>query len=354
MLGCFEHLAAVEPERLAAQDEVSAVTYGELNAGANRLACVLIDQRPFDQPLVAVFAEHGIGMLVAALAATKAGLGVTFPETTDPDEKIGPLLAQAGCAIVLTDTANLSRARTLVQGRCSIIDVEAEPSSGSADNPRQATPMDAVAFIRHTSGSTGNPKGAIYTFETLRHALTRSIAQFEMRRDDRIVIFESFGITVTYAALSVGASIHLFALRRRGAAGLASWLNRRSITLCPASPTVLRQCVGDATERIKTVRRIALVGEPAFRGDAALMERHFPAECVLSVVYGMSECPAAATYRYRKGAAFEGELLPSGWASPGIEIHILDDEGRRLPPGETGEVALLGDGGPTATGGNRT
>lgn len=344
LMSWFEHLAALEPERLAAQDEVSAVTYGELNVRANQFARVLIDQRLIDHPLVAVFCEHGIGMIVAALAATKAGLGVTFPETTDPDEKVGPLLAQAGCAIVVTDTANLSRARTLTHAKCPVIDVDSQPNAGFADNLGRTPPMDAVAFIRYTSGSTGSPKGAIYTFDTLRHALARSITEFEIRRDDRIVIFESFGITVTYAALSVGASIHLFALRRRGAAELASWLNRRSISLCAASPTVLRQCVGDAPERIKTVRKIVLVGEPVFRSDAALMERHFPDGCVLSVVYGMTECPVAATFRYSQGAAFEGELLPSGWASPGIEIHILDDEGRRLPPGETGEVALVSDG----------
>ena len=160
----FEERVEAHPDRVAAVCGDRTVTYGELNARANRLARALLARGLGREGVVAVVAERNLDWLAAVLAIFKAG-GVYLPiEPHFPADRIAAMLARAGCGLVLTEpgsTATLGQAlQSLPQAR--MLFIEAGYGEGHAEgNLGIVVAPDQLAYIYFTSGSTGEPKGAM-------------------------------------------------------------------------------------------------------------------------------------------------------------------------------------------------
>ena len=140
-------------------------TYRELNARANRLARALLARGLRREGVVAVVTERNLDWMAAVLAVFKAG-GVYLPiEPHFPADRIATTLSRAGCRLVLTEpgsTATLDTALDSLPGVQELF-VDAAYREGHADGePRRRTSApDQLAYIYFTSGSTGEPKGAM-------------------------------------------------------------------------------------------------------------------------------------------------------------------------------------------------
>ena len=162
--GLFEQRVEVHPDRVAAVCGDGSLTYGELNGRANRLARALLARGLGREGVVAVVAERNLDWLAAVLAVFKAG-GVYLPiEPHFPADRIAAMLARAGCGLVLTEpasTATLDQALRSLPG-VQLLFVEAGYGEGHADgNLGVEVAPDQLAYIYFTSGSTGEPKGAM-------------------------------------------------------------------------------------------------------------------------------------------------------------------------------------------------
>ena len=140
------------------------LTYRELNARANRLARALLARGLGREGVVAVVAERNLDWLAAVLAVFKAG-GVYLPiEPHFPADRIAAMLSRAGCGLVLTEpasTATLDQALRSLPG-FRLLFVEAGYGEDHADgNLGVDVAPDQLAYIYFTSGSTGEPKGAM-------------------------------------------------------------------------------------------------------------------------------------------------------------------------------------------------
>ena len=99
----FEQRVEAHPDRVAAVCGDRSLTYGQLNARANRLARALLARGLGGEGVVAVVAERNLDWLAAVLAIFKAG-GVYLPiEPHFPADRIATMLARAGCGLVLTE-----------------------------------------------------------------------------------------------------------------------------------------------------------------------------------------------------------------------------------------------------------
>ncbi|MEU0601561.1 amino acid adenylation domain-containing protein [Streptomyces sp. NPDC006393] len=161
----FERQVRERPDAVAAVHGERSWTYAELNARANRLARALLARGLGREDVVAVVTERNLDWLAAVLAVFKAG-GVYLPiEPHFPPGRIAATLERAGCRLALTEpgsTASLDRAlatsapgveKLLVDAACA--EDHAEDDLGVEVAP------GALAYIYFTSGSTGEPKGAM-------------------------------------------------------------------------------------------------------------------------------------------------------------------------------------------------
>src|SRR5215213_5080833 len=160
----FEQQVESHPEAMAAVQGARKWTYRELNGRANRLARALLSRGLQREAVVAVVTERNLDWMAAVLAIFKAG-GVYLPiEPHFPGDRIAAMLTRAGCGLVLTEPASTS---TLDQALTSLPEVqtlfiEAAYAEGHPDgNLGIDVAPDQLAYIYFTSGSTGEPKGAM-------------------------------------------------------------------------------------------------------------------------------------------------------------------------------------------------
>src|SRR5213594_4298327 len=160
----FEERVRAHPDAIAAVHGNRQRTYRELNAHANQLARALSARGLRREGVVAVVTERNLDWMAAVLAIFKAG-GAYLPiEPHFPADRIARTLSRAGCRLVLTErgsAAMLDQALDSLSGvQTLFIDTSYEEDHPDGDLGVDVAP-DQLAYIYFTSGSTGEPKGAM-------------------------------------------------------------------------------------------------------------------------------------------------------------------------------------------------
>ncbi len=219
-----------------------------------------------------------------------------------------------------------------------------------APHPMAATDM---AWLFYTSGTTGRPKGVMITAGNLQAMTLCYFADVdEVRAQDAIL----------YAApMSHGAGIYNFMHVLRGArhvvpesggfdaAEILDLAPRLGSVSMFAAPTMVRRLVDQARAQGgngEGLRTISYAGGPMYLADiieaVELMGPRFVQ------VYGQGECPMAITALSRADIAdrthprWRERLGSVGRAQSAVELRVVDDAGRDLPSGETGEIVVRG------------
>ncbi|MFE9452188.1 amino acid adenylation domain-containing protein [Streptomyces sp. NPDC006739] len=160
----FEQRARACPRAVAAVHGERQWTYAELNGRANRLARALLARGLGPEDVVAVVTERRLDWLAATLAVFKAG-GAYLPiEPHFPAGRIAATLSRAGCRLVLTEsgsTHTLDEALATVPEAEKVLIETAYAEPHSEEDPGVRVDAGQLAYVYFTSGSTGEPKGAM-------------------------------------------------------------------------------------------------------------------------------------------------------------------------------------------------
>src|SRR5258707_942650 len=218
----FEDQARARPDAIATVHGSRQLTYGELNARANAVARALLARGLTREGVVGVVTERNLEWITAVLAIFKAG-GAYLPiEPHFPAERIAGTLSRAGCRLVLTErgsTAMLDPAldslsglrqagappATAGTGTSPSLQFSPRPGSGPAKAGVQKLFIDAayeeghpagdlgldvapdqLAYIYFTSGSTGEPKGAMCEHAGLLNHLFAKIDDLKIGAGDAV------------------------------------------------------------------------------------------------------------------------------------------------------------------------
>ncbi|MCS0463813.1 AMP-binding protein, partial [Rhizobium favelukesii] len=162
----FEAQVRRAPDAVALVFEEQSISYGALNARANRLAHHLIGLgvKP-DQP-VAICLERSPAMVVGLLAILKAGGAYVPLDPAYPSGRLRQLLDDAGPRLLLCDAAGRAALGPEALADVTVVDLETATPTW-ADQPASDPEPRALgltsrhlAYVIYTSGSTGTPKGA--------------------------------------------------------------------------------------------------------------------------------------------------------------------------------------------------
>ncbi|MDX3629212.1 amino acid adenylation domain-containing protein [Streptomyces europaeiscabiei] len=343
VLGAFEAQAARTPAATALHGEDFRLSYGELDARANRIARRLLALGAGAETRVAVLLDRGPDLVTALLGVWKAG-AVQVP--LDP---CAPDLRFAGTAPRIAVTQRSYRFRLPV-AEVLLAEDAAHDGDGSPLGLRHDP--DRLAYVLHTSGSTGTPKAVEVSHRALAHYLDWAVRQYTEAGRGGAPWFTpvgfDLGMPALYAPLMTGQPVRVLP-QRYATAELGPLLLRGApyafVGLTPGHLALLEHQLTD--------RELAgLAGLAVCAGDAyptaqadrvAARIRAGGGGMSLGAEYGPTEATVAATYgpvRARSGRA----LVPLGAPLPGVLVRVLDAELRPVPDGVTGEVFLGGDG----------
>lgn len=312
------------------------LTYGALNRRANRLAHWLIGQGVGTEDVVALRLSNSVEFVVAVLAVLKSGAAYLPIDPAYPDERIDFLISDANPRLVL-GRVELDAAEEQAAGFG-----EQDPSD--ADRVRPLRPGN-LAYVMYTSGSTGRPKGVPVGHAAIADHLVGFTAQWGMTAEDRLLQSSSVSFDASlldvFVTLTLGA--RLVIPRPGGFADLAyiaGLMSRYGITVLHMVPSLLRtflslpQVSEWRTLRFVPVGGEALLGEIAdrFAGvlDAELRNHYGPTEAVVSATHMPVEGPQGS------------RIVPIGRPNRNVDLYLLDDRLRLVPPGVIGEIYLGG------------
>ncbi|MEN3608996.1 amino acid adenylation domain-containing protein [Plantactinospora sp. ZYX-F-223] len=202
---------------------------------------------------------------------------------------------------------------------------------------------DDLAYVIFTSGSTGTPKGVEVTHGNLANLVGFFADRLAVSDRDRTLWLTSFGFDISALEL-------LLALGHGGAAVVApdsaqvrpdlllDLVTRHDVGVVQSTPTIWRLVAGRLTDELAG-RRVLCGGEPL---TAALAHRLLRSGCRLFNVYGPTETTIWSTV----AEIHPGVPDPVGIGGPiwHTTLHVLDDDGRELPPGVVGELWIGGAG----------
>src|SRR6185295_65281 len=175
-----EAQAARAPEAEALVWGGERLTYGALNAQANRLARRLLraGSRPGGRVVLAL--ERSAAQIVALLASWKAGAAFVPLDPLQPASRLARMLEDTtgdGTPAVVVTTAVLAPLLSATALPMVVLDGLGDLSAESAADLPVEVPPEAPAYVLFTSGSTGRPKGAV-----IRHCSVVNMAEAFRRR----------------------------------------------------------------------------------------------------------------------------------------------------------------------------
>lgn len=327
-----ERAAAADPHAVAVRHGELSVSRGELVEQSRSLAAYLLARGIAPGSVVAVRLDRSIEHIVACLAILQAGCAFMSIDPSDPTDRAQRLVAHAGAAAVITDAARAPDHAGLSVG--------VGDTSGAAGALPDVS-ADDLAYVAHTSGSTGEPNAVEITHANLANLIAWAHETFAIGAEDRVTLALGLGFDAAiwelWPALAAGATVHVLDDIVRTSPELlrAYWLDER-ITLATA-PTVLAEPMVAAQWPSDTRLRYVFTG-----GDVLRSRPREGLPFTLINNYGPTECTCEATWAVVQPAGAEAGLPPIGRPIAGVEVHILDEAQRPVRPGREGEIWIAG------------
>ncbi len=336
----FEQQVAKYPDRIAVKTRNYMLTYDALNQMANRVARTILALRGDGEEPIALLLEHDAPMIAAILGVLKAGKIYVPIDPANPQLRIAYLLGDSQARLIATDTRNFSIAREASHNQSPLLNIDEIDSSYSTENLGLYISPDSLAYIRYTSGSTGQAKGVMEKHRNLLHVIMRQTNAFRICADDRLIFLGSWGKHI-FRGLLNGAALYPANVKEEGLAHLSKWLADEEITIYHSIPSVFRHFIDTLTgqETFPRLRMIRLAGEAVARKDIELFKKYFSPKCILVNELGSTEAGTIAHYIIDKKTQITTNIVPVGYAVEDIKILLLD-EGKKVGFNEIGEIAV--------------
>jgi acyl-CoA synthetase (AMP-forming)/AMP-acid ligase II len=356
--------AAAHPDREALIDHRHRVTYGELlervdrtAAGLQRLGVGAGDVVTIQLPnwiefAYVFFACERVGAIANQIGpdfrSREVEYIVRFSESrafvcpaafkgfdyVDMIRSLRPQLAGLGAVLVLEHAGD--------RDTVSLDDLIYGPTPPPPLKSYRMAP-DAVMRMAFTSGTTGNPKGVTHSFATTLPAAEILNGAMNVTERDVFLIYLPLGLNWGYLTLlqSIMAGARAVLLDRFSGRAALELIDRERVTFIPSAPASIIAMLNDPELERFSLRslRVVITGGAscpieAIRAYRARMPGH------LIELYGMLETGFHTFTRFED----DPEVVTGsiGREAPRMQLRLIDEHGRDVPPGAAGEIAAKG------------
>ncbi len=352
----FEVWAARTPGAIAAVCGGEALTYGEVEEQARRLAAHLASLGIGPGALVGIHLRRSLAMIPAVLAVLKAGAAYVPLEIGHPPARLRWILGTLEISCLLTETAQLAAVRALeITGLSEVVCVDRPETLTAAAlvEPQRATPDD-LAYIIFTSGSTGTPKGVMVRHRPVINLLRWAHRTFAFSPADRVLCVASLAFDLSvfdiFGLLGAGGSIRIATEEEiRDPQCLLKALAEEPITFWDSAPAALEQTVPFLSamdpQAHPALRLVFLSGDwiPVTLPDR--IRARFPgARGVQIIALGGATEATVWSNVFPVGAVDPAwPSIPYGRPIDNARYHVLDARLSPCPIGVPGDLYIGGD-----------
>jgi amino acid adenylation domain-containing protein len=349
------------PDKVALISDKHRYTYSQLGEMVSQLAAHLQDAGVRRGDRVALYLDNGVELVVGVFAALTVGAVFMPVNPLTKADKLAYMLNDSRAAALLTQTTlEPSYAGALAQNR-TVLRCLVVGGSDGGDDPRvsaypaplagqHGAPGDPglidqdLASIIYTSGSTGDPKGVMLTHLNMVSAARSVSTYLGLRVDDVIMcalpLAFDYGLYQLLMSVKVGATLVLersftFPVK------VLEKMTEHKVSVFPGVPTMFSMLMNIATLSEHDTSALRMITNTA----AALSEDHikrlrnlFPRAQLFSM-YGLTECKRVT---FLPPDQLDIRPTSVGRGMPNEEVWLVDEAGKRLPNGSTGELVIRG------------
>ncbi|MDF3300842.1 non-ribosomal peptide synthetase [Streptomyces tropicalis] len=340
----FARVAAARPDAPAVGNGHTALTYGELDRLADRLARGLVARGVAPGDRVGICLERTTELVAAVLGVLKAGAAYVPTDPAYPADRLAHTARDAGLELVITRHGEYPAEAGVPVTPDELLDgagpLDALPGPQGPDDP---------AYVIYTSGSTGRPKGVVVPHRNVVALVDATRDEYGLGPADVWTFFHSgafdFSVWEIWGCLLTGGRLVVVPyLVSREPGEFRDLLERERVTVLSQTPSSFSQLL-ETDHASLAVRLVVFGGEPL---DARMLLRWFDlhpeAACRTVNMFGITETTVHVTAQ-----TLTRELALAGSKSVGPALHgwhlyVTDTRGRLVPPGVTGEIRVGGAG----------
>lgn len=358
--GLFEEQAARVPAEVAiivppvpgTNQSEQQLTYGELNAAANRLACYLADQGVGPESRVAICMGRSTDLVVAVLGVLKAGATFIPIDPSQGVQRLKFMLEDSRATVALANRTLLVEWALTAQV-IELDEIGDQLANYRSENCSFPVHPDQLAYVIYTSGSTGRPKGVMVTHRSLVNAYfgwesAYGLKDLTCHLQMANFSFDVFAGDLTRALCSGARMVLCPRESLLVAPELADLVDRYRVDCAEFVPAAVRPLADhlSASNRRLDSFKLAIVGSDVWYGReydqlAGLLGK----DVRLVNSYGVAEATIDSTRFESTDHHLEGDsLVPIGKPFANCRTYVLDAHLNPVPLGAAGELYIAGDG----------
>jgi amino acid adenylation domain-containing protein len=346
----FAQRAAAVPRTLAVTDGAASLTYGDLDAAANRLAHRLRALGVRRGQAVALCFDRSVGAIVGLFGIMKAAAAFVPLNFEHPPGRLAHQLDEAEVVALVTQERLLGHLPRFSGPMICLDRDEQELAAESSSHVDSETELDDVAYVMYTSGSTGLPKGVVVTHRSLANYTARMLDRLEAHDAAfRFAIVSALstdlGYTSVFPPLVSGGSVHLIPPQTAvDPDAFAAFTAAEPIDVLKITPSLLSALLAEGGDGILP-RRWLISGGEALTPELVELIRTSRARCRIMNHYGPTEATiGTCTQEVPESSEWPSATVPIGRPLENTRAYVVDEAGGLVPPGVAGELWIGGTG----------
>ncbi|MGH9348038.1 MAG: amino acid adenylation domain-containing protein [Vicinamibacterales bacterium] len=336
----FDRQARETPDAVAIRAGNREWTYGDLQRQANRVAGILGGRGIGLEDRVAICMRSGPEAVAAILGAWKAGAAYLPVSPADPPARRAALASDCGAVLLLSDDD-----RGIDLPGVPIVRIDPDDNVFRLIPPEPPSiriPLEALAYILYTSGSSGRPKGVMVEHRAIANYLRWCLRTYAtVPRTSAVLptpLQFDLSLTALWLPLVTGGTLTICHDERRSVAGT---LPDGPWDLMKLTPTHLRSFRPSSDD---DVPKVLVVGGEALPADCLRPWRSADQPPAIFNEYGPTEATVGCgVYRVAEGDPHTG-VVPIGRPIANTQLYVAGRDLEPLPPGMPGELLVGGAG----------
>ncbi|MEU9144178.1 amino acid adenylation domain-containing protein [Streptomyces sp. NPDC048349] len=342
----FAAVAAERPDAVALVYGPERLTYGELDARANRLAHRLADAGAGPEVLVGLCLERGAQAVVALLAVLKAGAAYVPLDPGYPEQRLAYMVRDAGVRLLVTREGLRDRLPGAAVGVLTVDGPRGEAAGFPDTAPEVALSPDRLAYVIYTSGSTGHPKGVMTSHRSVVR-LVRESGFLDVGPGDAVAQFASLSFDAStlevWAALLHGARLAVHPPAAPTGSELGAFLEEHGVTHLAIAAGLFHQVVDDDVQALRGLRQVIAGGDTVSAEHCARVLAAHP-RLRLFNGYGPTEATSLTTVHALGADLDTAAPVPIGTPIGNTRVYVLTPALEPAPAGVPGELYIAGPG----------
>ena len=351
LIDSFDLHVEATPHAVAVDDGDSSLSYLQLYDASILIAASLQEQGLSAGDKVGLCfpsSRHAISSLLACL---RLSLCYVPMDVNHPVERLRFIAKDADLQCLLTESSVIEHIALHDIQSCLLVDnIKSGAYAGSVNSTLDAAAENVIPlYVIYTSGSTGLPKGAMVSYANEKYLLDWYISEYEIAQDSKTLIISSLGFDLTQknllAPLLSGGSIYFTQANSYDPIDILACIEHKKINRINCAPSAFYPVIAAAQRRhhldyLQPLRYVLFGGEPIVMAHLLAWLTSSGSHVKIVNMYGPTEC-TDITCAYTL-TEFDNNPVPIGYAIPGVECLVLDEQLNLVPIGMSGELYIGG------------